>query len=57
MIHRIALSLLAVLPLPLMAVELPAIFSDHAVLQTGDDTPVWGKGRDGEQITVSIAGV
>lgn len=57
MIPRIVFSLIAVLPMPLMAVELPAIFSDHAVLQTGDDTPVWGKGRDGEKITVSIAGV
>ena len=51
------LSLLALLPLPLLAVELPAVFSDHAVLQAGDDTPVWGSGRDGEQVTVSIAGV
>ena len=51
------LSLLALLPLPLLAVELPAVFSDHAVLQSGDDTPVWGSGRDGEQVTVSIAGV
>ena len=57
MTNRIVLSLLALLPMPLMAVELPSLFSDHAVLQSGDDTPVWGKGRDGEQITVSIAGV
>ena len=55
--NRIVLSLLALLPMPLMAVELPTIFSDHAVLQAGDDTPVWGVGRDGEQVTVSIAGV
>jgi len=40
-----------------MAVELPALFSNHAVLQSGDDTPVWGSGRDGEKVTVSIAGV
>ena len=51
------LALLALLPLPLAAVELPAVFSDHAVLQAGADTPVWGRGRDGEQITVTIGSV
>ncbi len=57
MFNRSLLSLFALLPLPLMAVELPSLFSDHAVLQAGDDTPVWGAGRDGEEVTVSIAGV
>lgn len=42
--------------LPLRAVELPALFSDHAVLQSGADTPVWGRGREGEAITVTFAG-
>ena len=50
-------ALLSIISLPLAAVELPAVFSDHAVLQAGVDTPVWGRGRDGEQITVTMGGV
>jgi sialate O-acetylesterase len=50
-------TLLALLVLPLAAVELPAVFSDHAVLQAGSDTPVWGTGRDGETIRVAIGAV
>jgi sialate O-acetylesterase len=42
---------------PLRAdVTLPAIFSDHMVLQSDAAVPVWGWAEPGEQITVSIAG-
>ena len=50
------LALLAVLPLH-AEVVLPPLFSDHAVLQAGDGTPVWGTARDGENVTVTIGGV
>lgn len=49
---------LLLLPLPLLAAVAPApIFGDHAVLQAGDDTPVWGAAREGEAVTVSIGAV
>ena len=42
---------------PLRAeVSLPAIFSDHMVLQSDVAVPVWGWAEAGEQVTVSIAG-
>jgi sialate O-acetylesterase len=37
-------------------VRLPAIFSDHMVLQRGMDVPVWGWASAGEEVTVTIAG-
>ncbi len=37
-------------------VKLPAIFSDHAVLQRDLKLPVWGWADPGEEVTVSIAG-
>ena len=37
-------------------VKLPAIFSDHMVLQQGVAAPVWGWADPGEEVTVSIAG-
>ncbi|MBI5395773.1 MAG: sialate O-acetylesterase [Verrucomicrobia bacterium] len=37
-------------------VTLPAIFSDHMVLQRDAAVPVWGWAEPGEQVTVSIAG-
>ena len=37
-------------------VTLPAIFSDHLVLQRNVAAPVWGWAEPGEKITVSIAG-
>ncbi len=37
-------------------VKLPAIFSDHMVLQRDAIVPVWGWADPGEAITVSIAG-
>ncbi|HSI83685.1 MAG TPA: sialate O-acetylesterase [Candidatus Methylacidiphilales bacterium] len=38
-------------------VKLPAIFSDHAVLQKSDKVPVWGKADPGEAVTVTLDGV
>ena len=41
--------------LPLRAeVRLPAIFSDHAVLQKTAHVPVWGKADPGEKVTVTL---
>src|SRR5690606_29333006 len=37
-------------------VRLPAIFSDHAVLQAGAVVPIWGQADPGEKITVTLAG-
>ena len=57
---RQSLPLLALLlgSLPLStsraAVTLPPIFSDHAVLQAGTKTPVWGKAAPGEKIIVTL---
>jgi sialate O-acetylesterase len=38
------------------AVRLPAIFSDHMVLQQEASVPVWGWADAGEEVTVSVAG-
>lgn len=37
-------------------VTLPAIFSDHAVLQRSNNVPVWGKAAPGEVVSVSLDG-
>jgi sialate O-acetylesterase len=37
-------------------VRLPALFSDHLVLQAGQAVPVWGRAEAGEEVTVSFAG-
>jgi len=37
-------------------VKLPALFSEHAVLQKSAQVPVWGKADPGEQVTVSLGG-
>jgi sialate O-acetylesterase len=37
-------------------VKLPAIFSDHMVLQQGATVPVWGWADEGEEITVTFTG-
>lgn len=39
-----------------VAVELPTMFSDHAVLQQGTKVPVWGWGEAGEVVTVEFGG-
>ncbi len=52
-----AIAALCTLAAPLRAdVTLPAIFSDHMVLQSDAAVPVWGWAEAGEQVTVSIAG-
>src|SRR4051812_31112608 len=38
------------------AVNLPAIFSDHLVLQREAKVPVWGWADPGAEVSVSIAG-
>ena len=38
------------------ALTLPAIFSDHMVLQSGKPVPVWGAADANAEITVAIAG-
>lgn len=38
------------------ALTLPAVFSDHLVLQSGKPVPVWGTADANAEITVSIAG-
>lgn len=49
--------LLLTFPLAAQAdVKLPAVFSDHAVLQRAMPVPVWGWAEPGEEVTVAIAG-
>jgi sialate O-acetylesterase len=50
----LAAALLA--PLAAANVTLPAIFSDHMVLQADASVPVWGWAEPGEQVTVEFAG-
>lgn len=38
------------------AIEMPAIFGDHMVLQRDQAVPVWGKADPGQEITVTFAG-
>src|SRR4051812_18558611 len=38
------------------AVSVPALFSDHAVLQRVRPVPVWGTADRGEEVRVSFAG-
>jgi len=46
---------LAVSVAPAVAdVSLPAIFSDHAVLQKSAHVPVWGRAEPGEKVTVTL---
>ena len=37
-------------------VTMPAVFSDHMVLQRGAQAPVWGWAEPGESVKVSVAG-
>ena len=36
-------------------IKLPNIFSDHMVLQQGQENNIWGKGDAGETVTISIS--
>jgi sialate O-acetylesterase len=55
---RIHCSILAVLAMfagtVLADVKLPALFSDHMVLQADTPVPVWGWAEPGEEVTVSL---
>jgi sialate O-acetylesterase len=53
---RAALAAAVLVPVAESAVVPNALFSDHAILQQGREIPVWGTARDGERITVEIAG-
>jgi hypothetical protein len=56
-VERFLVFICAAAALPALAdVRLPAIFSDHAVLQQGAALPVWGWADPGEAVTVSLAG-
>lgn len=51
--------LLSVLLIPLLAqseVKLPAVFTDHLILQRDATVPVWGWAKDGEEVAVEFAG-
>lgn len=37
------------------SVSLPALFSEHMVLQQAEKVPVWGKADPGEKVTVTLA--
>src|SRR5258705_13756116 len=51
------LLLLACRAVPAVAdVRLPALFTDHMVLQQGQKTRVWGSADPGEDVIVTIAG-
>jgi len=57
---RIAAAACAMLIAPshvLATLKLPSVFSDHMVLQQGQEVPVWGWALPGEQVRVSIEGV
>ena len=45
---------LAIVPSGKAAIEMPAVFSDHMVLQRDIAVPVWGKATPGETVTVKF---
>ncbi len=55
--HSIAGCLLCILWANTLVAEvkMPAIFSDHMVLQTGMEVPVWGFAAPSEKVTVTVA--
>ncbi len=38
------------------AIDLPAVFSPHAVFQMNTELPVWGTADPGTEVTVKFAG-
>lgn len=48
------LSLLVATFVPLRALKLPTVFSDHMVLQQGQPLPVWGRAAAGATVTVTF---
>jgi sialate O-acetylesterase len=55
MIAALALALAGPATAP-AKITLPALFSDHMVLQADREVPVWGWADAGEEVTVAIAG-
>ncbi len=55
-LSRLAFCGLAALATLQAEVRLPAIISDHMVLQAGEAAEIWGWAAPGEAVTVSIAG-
>lgn len=55
---RLLLSLLlcTCAPLAFAEVQVSALFSDHMVLQQGQEVPVWGTADPNEAVSVSVAG-
>lgn len=41
---------------PALGIDVPPVFSDHAVLQRNIELPVWGRGDAGTEVTVEFAG-
>ena len=41
---------------PVQAIDVPAVFSDHAVLQRDLPLPIWGTGEPGTEISVQFSG-
>lgn len=57
MMHRLLLlSCSVLLSVSAQALEMPAIFSDHMVLQRDTPVPVWGKAEPGQQVQVRFGG-
>ncbi|MDX6765292.1 MAG: sialate O-acetylesterase [Candidatus Methylacidiphilales bacterium] len=52
LLPRIFFIALTTWALPLRALEVPTIFSDHMVLQQGQPLPVWGRAEAGARISV-----
>ncbi len=48
--------LLALVSTASAAVRLPAVFSDHMIVQRDQAVPVWGWAEPGKEVTVSLAG-
>jgi len=51
----IVMLLLAVSYLNAQSVKLPALFSDHMVLQQNSDAPIWGKAKANANITINCS--
>jgi sialate O-acetylesterase len=50
------LAALAILPAARADVKLPAVISDHMVMQSGVEVPIWGWAEPGEEVAVTFAG-
>ena len=53
---KAGLLLLALATAARAAVTLPAVISDHMVLQAGTSPAIWGWANPGESVAISIAG-